>query len=86
VVEQCRYRTDSSPSPLELLYRRIARQDRNVRTLDLDKQVCPLFPTCDPIIGGVVVKWDKQHVTNAFALTLVPEMDTFLKSVGFIPR
>jgi len=86
VVEQCRYRTDSSPSRLELLYRSIARHDRNVRSLDLDREVCPLFPVCDPIIGGVVVKWDQQHVTNAFSLTLVPEMDTYLKSVGFIPR
>ena len=85
-VEQCRYRTDSAPSRLELLYRRMASADRRVRSLDLDKAVCPLFPTCDPIIGGVIVKWDKQHVTNAFALTLVPKVDSYLKAVGFIPR
>jgi hypothetical protein len=86
VVEQCRYEVNASPSQLELLYRRIAEQDPKVRSLDLDRNVCPLFPTCDPMIGGVVVKWDKSHITKEFALTLAPVVDTYLKSVGIIPR
>jgi len=86
VVEECRYQTTPSPSRLELLYRRIAKHDPKVRSLDLDKVVCPLFPTCDPMIRGVIVKFDKQHVTQALALSLVPEMETYLKSVGILRR
>jgi hypothetical protein len=86
VVEQCRYETKASPSQLELLYRHIAEQDPKVRSLDLDRSVCPLFPTCDPMIGGVVVKWDKSHITKEFALTLAPVVETYLKSVGIIPQ
>ncbi len=85
VVEQCRYRANPNPTPIEHLYRQLARQDPNVRTLDLDKLVCPLFPTCDAVIRGVIVKWDKSHVTNTFALTLAPAVDTHLKSMGVIP-
>jgi peptidoglycan/LPS O-acetylase OafA/YrhL len=85
-VEQCRYRANPSPSPLELLYRSIAQQDPKVFSLDLDREVCPLLPTCDPMVGDVIVKWDKQHVTKAFALTLAPFVDTYLRSVGVVPR
>jgi peptidoglycan/LPS O-acetylase OafA/YrhL len=86
VVEQCRYEANASPSQLELLYRRIDAQDPKVRSLDLDRNVCPLFPTCDPMIAGVIVKWDKSHITKEFAITLVPVVDTYLKSVGIIPQ
>ena len=86
VVEQCRYQANPAPSRLELLYRRLARKDPNVWSLNLDQAVCPLLPTCDPMIGSVIVKWDKEHITSAFARSLVPEVDTYLKSIGVIPR
>ena len=85
VVEQCRYQANPNPTPLEHFYRQLARRDPKVRTLDLDKLVCPLFPTCDAIIGGVIVKWDKSHITNTFALTLAPAVDIRLRSMGVIP-
>ena len=84
VLEECRYQARPAPSRLELLYRRIAKRDPKVWSLDLDKVVCPLFPTCDPMIGGLIVKLDKQHVTKAFALSLAPVVDTYLKSVGIL--
>jgi peptidoglycan/LPS O-acetylase OafA/YrhL len=84
-VEECRYETRRTPSDLERVYRRIAQHDPKVRSLDLDRSVCPLFPICDPIVGGTVVKWDPSHLTIGFAQSLAPEVDTYLKSIGIIP-
>jgi hypothetical protein len=84
VLEQCRYQARPTPTRLELLYRRIAKEDPNVRSLDLDKAVCPLFPTCDPIVNGQIVKWDPSHLTIPFAQSLAPQVDTYLKSVGIL--
>jgi hypothetical protein len=86
VLEQCRYRADPSTSPIEHLYRQLAAHDRKVHSLDLDKAVCPLLPVCDPIIGGVIVKIGPTHLTTRFAAALAPEVDTYLESVGLIPR
>ena len=68
------------------MYRDVAKQDPNVYSLDLDKQVCPLLPICDPVIGGQIVKLDPSHLTAGFVVTLAPYVDTYLKSVGLIPK
>jgi hypothetical protein len=86
VVEECRYETTTKPSPLERLYRKIAEGDPRVRALDLDRAVCPLLPTCDPVIRGMLVKFDASHFTVPFSESLAPEVDTYLKSVELIPR
>jgi peptidoglycan/LPS O-acetylase OafA/YrhL len=86
VLEQCRYQVRPTASRLELLYRRVAAQDPKVRSLDLDRAVCPLFPICDPIVNGTIVKWDASHLTIGFAQSLAPEVDTYLKSIGIFPQ
>jgi peptidoglycan/LPS O-acetylase OafA/YrhL len=86
VQEECRYTADASPSPVDLLYREVAKEDPNVYSLDLDKEVCPLLPICDPVIGGQIVKLDPSHLTAGFAATLAPYVDMYLKSVGLIPK
>ena len=86
VQEECRYTADPSPSPVDQLYRDVAKQDSNVFSLDLDRQVCPLLPTCDPVIGGQIVKLDPSHLTADFVVTLAPYVDMYMKSVGLIPR
>jgi hypothetical protein len=86
VVEECRYRTTTAPSPLEDLYRDIAKEDPKVRSLDLDQAVCPLLPVCDPVIDGMLVKGNSSYLTIPFSESLAPEVDTYLKSVGFITR
>ena len=83
-IEQCRYQTRRPASDLERLYRRIAKHDPKVRSLNLDKAVCPLFPICDPIVNGLIVKWDPSHLTIGFAQSLAPVVDTYLKSVGIL--
>jgi peptidoglycan/LPS O-acetylase OafA/YrhL len=83
-IEQCRYQTARPASDLENLYRDIAQHDPKVRSLDLDKAVCPLFPICDPIVNGLIVKFDSSHLTIEFAQSLAPVVDTYLKSVGIL--
>jgi hypothetical protein len=36
------------------------------------------------MVGGVIVKLDKQHVTRDFAMSLAPEVDMYLKSLGIL--
>ena len=85
IVEACRYTTNSSPLPLERAFRALARRDKNVFTIDLDREICPLLPVCDPVLNGRVVKWDQSHVTSAFAIALASEIDAVLKTDGLIP-
>jgi len=85
-LEQCRYRADPSPSPIEKLYRQLAQHDDKIHALDLDTAVCPLLPVCDPMIDGVIVKIGPTHLTTMFAEVLAPEVDTDLKSIGLLPR
>jgi hypothetical protein len=86
VLETCRYQAFAQPLPLELLYRRIAQQDRLVHSLDLDRAVCPFDPLCDPVVNGQIVKWDPSHLTGEFARSLVPQVDLYLRRTGIIPR
>ncbi len=86
VQEECRYTAEPSPSPVDQLYRQVAAADPHVFSLNLDTQVCPLFPICDPVIGGQIVKLDPSHLTAGFAATLAPYLDIYMKSVGLIPR
>jgi hypothetical protein len=48
--------------------------------------VCPYLPICDPVVGGVVVKWDGQHLTTRFARALAGPVTTYLRDNGLIPR
>ena len=84
--EECRYTADPSPSPVDLLYRDVAKQTTGVYSLDLDRQVCPLLPICDPVIGGQIVKLDPSHLTADFSVTLAPYVETYMKSVGLLTR
>ena len=86
VLERCRYVVRAVPSALESLYRSLARRDRRVHSLNLDRAICPLLPSCDPVVNGQVVKWDPSHLTPRFARTLVPTVDVYLRRAGLLPR
>ena len=85
VEEECQYTANMGSSPLEQLYRQIADENHNVLSLDLDKQVCPLLPICNPIVNGEIVKGDPSHLTAQFARSLAPYVETYLRSVGLLP-
>ena len=42
---------------------RSRRTNTDVFSLDLDQQVCPLLPICDPVINGQIVKMNPSHIT-----------------------
>ena len=65
-LDACRYVATARATRLEQFYRSIAN-GTDVYTLDLDRLVCPYLPICDPIVGGVVVKRDPQHITVGFS-------------------
>jgi len=83
-VDDCRY-VAAKTTPLEEYYRSIANGS-DVFTLDLDRLVCPYFPICDPIVNGVVVKRDKQHITAAYSETLGEPIESVLAADGVLPR
>jgi hypothetical protein len=84
-VESCRFVVDPAPTGVEKLYQRLADEDPQVRSVNLDRSLCPFLPICDPIVGGQVVRWDESHVTGEFAKTLVPVVEKFLVSNRIVP-
>ena len=82
-VDDCRY-VASLPTPIERFYRSLA-DGAGIFTLDLDRLVCPYYPICDPIVGGVVVKRDTQHITAAYSAEIAPSIGSILLSDGIIP-
>ena len=82
VTEECSYVVPAKPDALELFYRQLAKQDDGVRVLDLDRVVCPYLPICDPVVNGVIVKWDTSHLTVDFAKSIAPQVDAYLKQSG----
>jgi len=44
--------------------------------------VCPYLPICDPVIDGIVVKFDRQHLTAQFATRIADPIDAVLTRSG----
>ena len=76
-LEQCRFVANTAPLPIERIYRSIA-DNKRVYVADFDKLLCPFDPICDPVIGGVIVRFDNQHITPKFAVTLADPVAKFL--------
>jgi hypothetical protein len=45
--------------------------DARVRPIDLSNYICTAT-TCPPVVGGVLVLKDSDHLTRAFSATLGP--------------
>jgi len=85
-LEQCRYVASAFPDRLEVFYRRLAKKERNVWSVDLDHLVCPFLPICDPIVNNQIVKWDPTHLTVAFAKTIAPQLNTYLQQNNILKK
>jgi peptidoglycan/LPS O-acetylase OafA/YrhL len=83
-VDECRY-VASKPTPIEREYRALAN-GKDVFTLDLDRLVCPYYPICDPIVNGVVVKRDLQHITASYSEMLGPSIGSLMIADRILPR
>ena len=79
VLEECRYVTDTTPTPLEVLYRRLDAENSGVFSANFDQLVCPYLPICDPVVNGKIVKTDASHLTGDFSRSIAPQINAYLK-------
>jgi peptidoglycan/LPS O-acetylase OafA/YrhL len=86
VLEDCRYVVAPEPDRLELFSRQLARKDKNFRSVDLDRLVCPYLPVCDPVVNNQIVKYDRVHLTTKFVASITPQIEGYLKQEGLITR
>jgi hypothetical protein len=84
-LDECRYVAVAQPTPVEKYFRSVA-DGSDVFSIDLDHLVCPYLPICDPIVGGVVVKKDPQHITAPFSAAMTDAIDRLLVEDRIIPR
>ncbi len=83
-LDECRFVSFDHATPFELGLRDLDN-GTTVRTLDMDKWVCPYLPICDPVVGGLLVRRDASaHLTREFATALAPRMQALLVSDRFI--
>ena len=81
--DHCSYVTNRAHTQLEEAEEALS-DGKHVWALDLDKVVCPRFPTCDAIVNGMIVKRDKTHLTGSFSRAVSPEIDTLLHRDGVL--
>jgi peptidoglycan/LPS O-acetylase OafA/YrhL len=86
VIEPCRYSGDKTPTRVEMLERSLAKRDPHLYTADFDKLVCPFLPICDPIVNGLVVKWDGEHLARRFAESLAPAITAYFDDNRLLGR
>jgi hypothetical protein len=83
--EQCRFVANAGPTAVQQIYRDLAKaHPNNVFSLDIDHDICPYMPICDPIVNGLIVRWDPQHLTTKFATTLAPDFEKALDGDGLL--
>ena len=82
-LDDCRYVATAEPSPIVQYYRSIA-DGKSLLSIDLDRVVCPYFPICDPVVGGVIVKVDRQHLTSVYSARIADSIDAALARFGVL--
>ena len=83
-LEDCRYIAQTTPRPYEVLTRQLAKANDHVWSANFDKIICPYFPICDPVIDGVAVKWDSQHLTTRFSKAMAAPITAYLRENGLL--
>ncbi len=67
-----------------MLTRQLAKANDHVWSANFDKIICPYFPICDPVIDGVAVKWDSQHLTTRFSKAMAAPITAYLRENGLL--
>lgn len=83
-LDECRYVWDVEPSGVERAYRDLDVQDDGVWSIDIDRLVCPFLPICDPVVDGLIVKRDPEHLTSRYAATLAEPFERALADAGLL--
>ncbi len=84
--EQCLMSASSGKLPEEQAIESIARSHHDVGVVDLDRDVCPRFPACDAVVGGIVVRRDPDHLSIPFAASLTAALNGKLEAAGAFQR
>lgn len=86
-VGECQFAVLDSPAAERLFYRSVAGSNDRATAADLTDIVCPRFPTGGPIVEGVLVREDLDHLsldfTRLMASQALPRFDLSLRSAGF---
>ncbi len=82
-LENCQFTAPTSSLPLKKMYRGLA-DNKRVYVADFDKLVCPALPVCDPVVNGIIVRWDIQHLTPRFALSIAKPITAYLQDLRLI--
>ncbi len=84
-VDACRFTSVKDPMPETLAMRKAADADpQHVDSIDLDPLVCPYLPICDPVIDGLPVRRDNNHITTTFWLHRRAEIEALLAGTGML--
>ncbi len=83
MVEACRFVTSEAPSTLEALFRKLA-DNRTYYVANFDRLLCPFDPICDPIVNHEIVRFDQQHITARFAVSIAAAVNNSLTSAGVL--
>jgi hypothetical protein len=78
-ADECRFVANEEPTPIEGIYRSLEDND-SVFVADFDRLACPFMPICDPVINGLLVRFDNSHLTPKYAITLAPAVTTVLEA------
>ncbi|HUR52138.1 MAG TPA: acyltransferase family protein [Mycobacteriales bacterium] len=81
----CDFVVDPRPIPAEARYRAAAAADDGVKTVDLDRVVCPELPRCAAVIDGLITHRDHDHVTATFLEHEAATVERMLRRVGAEP-
>ena len=84
-LEACRFVADTNPAPIDLVYRQVA-DGRRVYEASFANLVCPFMPICDPVLDGMIVRFDNQHITPRYSTSLAKPMTDFLTRNELLPR
>jgi peptidoglycan/LPS O-acetylase OafA/YrhL len=83
-VDKCIYQANARSTPLEDFYRNEATQGSVSSSVDLDKLICPRLPICDPVVDGIIVKRDSNHITGRFAAHIAGRVEAILRQDGVL--
>ena len=50
------------------------------------RSLCPFMPICDPVLNGMIVRFDNQHITPRYAVSLAAPMTQFLQRNQLLQR
>jgi peptidoglycan/LPS O-acetylase OafA/YrhL len=84
-LEDCRFVVSTQPTPLRRIYGRLA-DNKQVYVANIDTLICPYMPICDPVVNGIIVRHDYEHITPAFSLSLTGALTNLLQNEALIPR